>query len=373
VISGLRLQGDGANVADFIFKVNHSWSWVVLENLEIANAAYGAQIYGSHAEVVAPIISGVAGGTCLDLVTSNNSIVRGGTIMGCDVGIRVYDTMDALIGAVDADHYENDKNTITDNGIGIYLEKGERIKFGYNSNFGNDKISPSYEYAVVIEDGMNGGVEVPELIHYEEEGALYTVQCEKDEAGIVTKREMHFNNPPGTIQLYSADNQSKQAEEFMGSCTIGSDGICDCTILPDWVPLDDTECGVGADIEFQFTAIYTNDNSSELMDAKRLNGIDIIFAGGGGIVQTTPSSEATDETPVEETPTSGGATGEGGGAEMAAAAGVAGCGGGASLIPTDVMRTFAPSLGMWWIVFGVGLITGIRYRFARIRKHNRRN
>lgn len=438
IINGLDLEVDDQYSTNhpsnpYFVQMQYGWATIKLMNLSLVDAQNTLALIGTQAEIINPTITndltdnvpGVVGinldstnnvkisnGTisgfeeCIDMAdarnieinnmkisdcgegvhiaTSQNIKIKGSTIEKNDVGIGVYGGTDILFGAEDAvNFYEpdgvtlKDANIIKEGGMGIYIAQGQKIQFGFNEIFKNDRVAPTYLNAIVIDDGQNADVVAPETQLYDYEDKQYALHCPKDGSASAIK----FDKTSGSIQLYAADETTGQASRFMMTCIPNAEGFCELTGLPGWTRLDVSSeyCKMfdENDNKLKITAIFTDQSSSSmLMPLVLVEGVPPVIFAGGGVVQTTPGSEATAESSVDsgdfhvEEAAGGSATPEGGGSEMTtmAAQGVGGgCGRGSQLIPNEVHKTVAPSLGLWWIIFSVGLIASIRH----LRVHSR--
>ncbi len=389
VISGLELKQTGTLTKPLLTIEPNGVKNVFIDSLQVWNAktvglaiGVGAKVQVINSNFNQPRASDPplpypipADSICID-IQGDTTRVKNSKISRCAEGIRIK-ASDVIIGAADANSYAADKNTITGNGIGIHVEKGNRNMFGFNQIYGNSLIEALFTHAIEINAGWNDDIHAPQLEMNVKDGQSYSLWCDTDSDGKLIKRYLKFQNlTGGTISLYSTDSDTHQAEEFFVSCPITADGVCDLPHLPSTVPILENECGVPVDIEYIATAIYTNDtnnSSSALVNPFPLRGPIVILAGGV-ITQTTDAPEATGDTgggSAASGETSGAETrdtfveeiGAGGGAMGMAA----GCGGGgASMIPNDISSTMAPWLGLWWIITSIGAILYLRHQRARI-------
>lgn len=350
---------------------------VKLEELILQGAHDGLLAKNSQVAILNAEITGVGGGNCVELLNSNNSVIQASTISGCDVGIDITNSHNVLVGSFDEQHFASEKNVITNNSTyGIRIGSGSGIKFGYNENYGNNPAQPEFHNAVYIAEGENNGIFFPDLIASLVENVPYMLRCERNANNDVTQRIAEFDIQQGTAQIFGVDENTKQAKEFIGNCIIDSNGICDLTSLDASFAIDSKDCGREG---YYVTAVYTHDASSALMEPVLFDEGGFISTGSSGIVQTTPSSEAQDETAVEDVnfEDASGMSGEGAAREVGllSGGGVGGAGAGMKCsltIPDEVNSTYAPDLGLWWIIFSILLISSIRLVKVRARNRNRR-
>lgn len=381
VISGLKIERSGNPASDvnpaFFVRYNLKVGSVILEGLEIKNVKDALKIGDDTKAVV--INSNIYNDPVPDPrygigihILGDRTIIQNSLVRDYGEGIRI-EANDVLIGAENAEDFEALKNIITNNSsIGIHVVSGDRNRFGFNEIRANGDYPYEITDAVSITPGANEGVQPPQAIKFVKDGKESTLSCDIED-GKVIKRIARFDKTEGSISLYTVDK--RQPEHFITSCNLDADGLCDLTDLPlcgvvqqeGCVPLLEGECGLDEEFNFKVTSIHTASSSSEFNEI----GFDgtVIFSEGG-IVQTTVP-EATSGGDEGAIITSG-AGGEGIGIEMATA-GPGGCGGsGGSLIPNDIHKTVAPALGLWWLIFSLALIIGLRYTGARIHKHRRR-
>lgn len=364
---------------------------VSIENLHIKNAENGLNVYDSKVELINPLLAGVGGGSCIALEDSDGSIIRGGDISGCDIGIRLggfspphaldSKALNTVIGAPVWDAFD-DYTKIHENKVGIQLFQGYGNKWPYVSIYENQSNPPdkTSEDGISVEVGENDGIQAPVIV--EQNGKI--VVCDKDENGIILNRNFVFDNisEEGEITFYTVDSDAgfPQGKMYAARCNVDLEGNCewaDVNSNNSEMQLTNNQCGID---ELFLTAIYTRQdgNSSPYITDLIDFGNYVVFATGT-ITQTTPESEVKPvvdsieledqgsqfSPELENQPTMPD--------PVSFASPAAGCGkSGASMLPNDIAKTVAPSLGLWWIIFSIGLIYYLRRKRSPVRISRRR-
>lgn len=364
----LSLRGVNLPAGSPLLEVNFPNAPVALIELSMSDVINGLSVVGTQVEIVNATITGVVDGNGIELTGVNNSVVKGITISGCGVGISINNSNNILIGAESEQRYTDDKNIITNNDMGINVLDSNNVRFGYNQIYDNGIF---YQNAIVIGNDPLETLFEPVLIKFKHPVTQqdFPVECPGDERRIKFDR-----GAGGTAQIYVIDNKG-QALEYKATCEIDPQGYCDvtnldggCSEYPDACTIYDPTCNM----PLRITAIITTDSSTELMKFEALEGPgEVIFADSEGVSMPSVPASGDAESAEEVDITSGAqASAEGAATEIAAVGAKGGCmgGGGASLIPNDISSTYAPSLGIWWIIFSIGLLGSLRYVRARRRK-----
>ncbi len=331
VISGLKLQQDGNLITSPLLTVDYPWAKVIVSDLEMTNVTNGLKVE-SQTEIVNAHITGAvgSGGSCVELLNSTGSIIRGGDISQCGTGILLSEANSTLIGADSAAKYAQEKTSIDNCGVGIHLVSGSGNRWEYNSIYGNNR-DPNIltgEDGIFMELNTNEDIMPPVVAKNTAQGAL---QCEKDKDGKIISRTIEFAELPraGRIHLYQTDDY-KQGIRYITECGVETDGRCKIENLPAWLDLQETQCG-SADLSA--VAIFTaeSSSSSSYSDTMRFDGYASVISVAAELPASAP--EAVDSDSSGSDGESGGATTSGlvGGGSMAAGAAPK-CG--ATLAPT---------------------------------------
>jgi hypothetical protein len=271
---------------------NNTAQKVTLDGLRLLDVKDGLALAGNGPiEIVNSTVAGAQGkeGTCVAVRSQGAKIVHS-DISACLEGVRI-EAGDALLGAADAAHWAEEKNTIHHNGTGIRVVSGGRNRFGYNSIFGNYVLGQTSgrDNGIKIEQTATVEVLRPKVIFDEASGAA--IRCTRLPDGKIAKREIWFKPEAtgGEVQVFrTSASDFMQGKTFFASCSLAQDGKCE---LGNWqIDISELQKVCWPD-EFAVAMLYTGTSSSMYAD------VPISLAG----VFSTPAP------PLYEMPTPSGA------------------------------------------------------------------
>jgi hypothetical protein len=373
------IQGDANKIGTC---VNIKVPGVAIQTSEISSCDEGIRIAGTDALVEGGSVRD--SNFCINIV-ADDAKVRGVEISGCGEGIGI-EANNALIGAADhanAIKPHSDMNDIHDNVMGLHVVSGQYNKFGFNlihHNRPQSSIVGTAGDAITIEDNSNENLPPLEAILYKEEGVQYALKCVRDKNGSVIGRSLLFNVPQsaGLISVFAVKKDS-QPMQYIASCAVKDEGVCDITNLSADVlqMIPEGKCGLD---DYYINAIFTGTSSTELMtEFEILDGVvafvsnpyDIPTTGGASDVDIASGvdEEISEESASENSIGAGGAAIEGSGAALASAA--SGCGGGGASLANNSFRTVVFSFNAWWVILILALAGTTRLAAVRIRSRRR--
>jgi len=369
-IKGLNLEVTDANLngQPLLTIVNKSpTARVILDGVNLSGAPNLLKMDGDgQIEVINSKFEGDSSleGACVD-VASNNAIVKSSEISSCKEGIRI-SADEALIGAENAFGYDEEKNLIHDNEIGIHVVSGKKNHMAFNAIYDDNSMceasaNSGNPLSIVSEKDSDDGK--PPIV----------LKCLQDESGKIVTWQLRFNVPAeGDIMLYATKNtntKSLRTDIPLATCHVLTTGVCDIPLADlkkkaiklggESLQFSDDECGV--DKLHGVVAFDDGINATEfLLDTIRLD------AGIKGSITATPF-----EPPIAingiGSDTGTVPTGSKGGAETGSDPSTSTLGGGAGaggscmgqLAPSNPQRT---SYGFLILLIPVLLLGAFRFR-----------
>jgi hypothetical protein len=389
VIQGLKIRQTG-NFTSPLLQINSGIDHeVVIQDLVMQDAKNGISVVGSKVKLINPDIGGDGSGNCVHLFESDQSTIIGGQLTSCLIAALIDNSSDVRVGATSAAQYAEDMVRIHGNDKGIVNVGGDRNMWAYNKFYGNIT-SP-----ISIDSGQEDLVRP--IVVVQDDKAM---ACLEDEEGNIKARAIKFNlemkngteiPKDGVISLYKVYGTTGLVEGdiYCGECVLDDEektpeinekfpddeGYCIFTefTCPELV-LDPKKCGLANNF---ITAMYTNEQQSSTEFSGEIDlGNIVVFASGLTQPTDAPHDQMTADMPaeteelgpvIEEGELASGPVG--GGITIAPAAGGM-CG--AQLIPYDTRNTIAPSIGIWWIIFCIGLFASLRLRKAHIKRRRKK-
>ena len=282
--------------------------------------------------------------TCIS-ITGDDAIIQGNQIHDCsEVGIKVSGD-NILVGASNESEYDQLKNEIYNNGVGLHIVGGSNNLFPFNSIYENPSNQAWADDGILVDDGLSSILGRP-TISLVDELSQKALHCEKAEGtNTVASRWLQFDVPDeGRIIIYEADS-AHQGKKYLTECRVAGDGKCQVD-FPASFHVPDDQCGVNLFATALFTSIYSTAYTSERFVLDGPISTILLPAGPGpidipGARDTSGSGNQPGNVALYDPSLEEGSDPEGA-AGMSSSGGMAPAGCGASLVPDT-----SPPIVIW--------------------------
>ena len=314
----------------------------VVTGMEIEGCKTGVKIAAKKVTLKSSNLS--QSETCIS-ITGDDAIIQGNQIHDCsEVGIKVSGD-NILVGASNESEYDQLKNEIYNNGVGLHIVGGSNNLFPFNSIYENPSNQAWADDGILVDDGLSSILGRP-TISLVDELSQKALHCEKAEGtNTVASRWLQFDVPDeGRIIIYEADS-AHQGKKYLTECRVAGDGKCQVD-FPASFHVPDDQCGVNLFATALFTSIYSTAYTSERFVLDGPISTILLPAGPGpidipGARDTSGSGNQPGNVALYDPSLEEGSDPEGA-AGMSSSGGMAPAGCGASLVPDT-----SPPIVIW--------------------------